>query len=57
MTDVDDLMNEPECMCCPMMDICTVDNGVVIRITKDVIRRSNCNGGFADAFDEVVLSE
>jgi len=46
-----DLIDNPECMCCPIMDVCTVDPGVSIYVTKDMIRRSNCAGGFVDAFD------
>jgi hypothetical protein len=46
------MMNDPMCMCCPMMDVCSVESGT-IWITKDVIARSNCNGGFADGLEEV----
>lgn len=45
-------MDDPECWCCPMMDVCTVECGVVITITKDMIVRSNCNGGFVDALED-----
>lgn len=57
MTLTEELMDNPECMCCPTMDICTVKNGMIINITKDVIKRSNCNGGFVDAFDDVKAGE
>jgi hypothetical protein len=47
----EELMDDPQCMCCPMMDVCTVENDVIINISKDTIKRSNCNGGFVDAFE------
>jgi len=53
MTISNDLMTNPECMCCPTMDICTTECGVTIVITKDIIQRSNCNGRFTDAFEDV----
>lgn len=46
-----ELMDNPECMCCPMMDVCTVDPGISIFITTDMINRSNCAGGFVHAFE------
>jgi hypothetical protein len=53
MTAIDNshLMKEPECMCCPMMDVCNPGPGTCITITRDIIRRSNCNGGFIDALE------
>ena len=47
----EECMKNPECMCCPVMDVCTTENGIAITITKDDIRRSNCSGGFCDAFE------
>ena len=44
-------MDDPECWCCPMMDICTKTE--IDIVTKDMIKRSNCNGGFTDAFEDV----
>ena len=54
MTEFEILNEDAECVCCPMRDICTVENGVTITVTKDMIRRSACSGGFVDAFDSVV---
>jgi hypothetical protein len=53
MTICAELMDNPDCMCCPMMDVCTVEPDVIIHVTKEMRDRSNCNGGFLDAFDDV----
>jgi hypothetical protein len=47
------LNEESECVCCPTRDVCTIDVGVTITVTKDMVQRSACNGGFVDAFDDV----
>ena len=47
------LDEEPECVCCPIRDVCTCEPGVAIYITKDMERRSGCYGGFVDAFDDI----
>ena len=47
-----EMMENPECMCCPIMDICTIESDEVIAITRDMIERSNCSGGFVDAFED-----
>ena len=47
------LETESECVCCPILDVCTTEVGVSIFITKDMVRRSLCNGGFVDAFESV----
>ena len=43
-------MEEPECVCCPIMDECIKEK---LTITRDMIERSNCNGGFVDAFEVI----
>ena len=47
------LNEEPECVCCPTRDVCTIGVGVTIIVTKDMMQRSACSGGFVDAFDDV----
>lgn len=49
----EDLMEIPECMCCPMMDLCTVPPGTIIRPTKEDLDRCNCLGLFMDAMEPV----
>jgi hypothetical protein len=44
---------DPECVCCPMADVCAIDPGIIVRITRDMIKRSNCGGSFVDAFEDV----
>ena len=52
---VKDIWDEPECKCCPIMDVCTAECGVKITVTKDMINRSNCKGSFLDAFEEISI--
>ena len=53
MIDFEILNEESDCVCCPMRDVCTVDEGVTITVTKDMMKRSACSGGFMDALDVV----
>lgn len=46
------LDEESDCVCCPMRDVCTIECGVTITVTKDMVKRSACSGGFLDAFDD-----
>jgi hypothetical protein len=43
--------NEPECIVCPVRDVCETDNAPVT-ITKDIRKRSGCDGDEFDTWDE-----
>jgi uncharacterized protein (UPF0179 family) len=46
------------CTLCPLLDICTeLEPGAIVRITNEMVRRSNCDGAFVDAFEDVPVQE
>jgi hypothetical protein len=47
------LLQEPECVCCAFLDHCDAEPGTVFRITRDVRKRSNCDGNGFDAWDDI----
>jgi len=49
---IDLYRGNPECICCPLLRICTeTEPGEVVAITKDLVRQSICDGSFIDAFE------
>jgi hypothetical protein len=47
------LEDEPECICCPVMDVCRESDGEPVTITREINKRSNCGGAEFDTWDDV----
>ncbi|MCK9593559.1 MAG: hypothetical protein M0Q91_16270 [Methanoregula sp.] len=45
---------DPECVCCPVRGICMdTEPGVPVNITKDIKKRSGCDGEVFETWDIV----
>ena len=48
-------LNEPECILCPVRDVCETPIGKPVLITKEIRERSGCNGAEFETWDSGVL--